>query len=568
MIGFKKFWTILDNKQKRNFLFIVPLLLFGTVLEVMSLGMVIPLITAIISPDRLNFDFISNFLNLSYFFQNNLILVIIGLVLVVFIFKNLYLIFLYSQFIKFATSLEASVSNTIYSKYLHQPYIFFIKNKSSNLISNLTAETRLFTNSYTIPIFFFIVESLVVISIFILILFLSSRSLLFLILFMGVVGLILSTLLRKNVKKWGEIRSTNDNFKVSYLQQGIESIKQTLMQNNQNLFINNFKKHIDSNADVTNKSFIVSQLPRILYEILGIIALLCFITVLVTSGKLNSQSLIELGFYVAVAYRIVPSLNKILVSYQQLKFSDVVLGIISKELKLDVEKNNQPSKNIDFNNIIKVKNLSFYYPDSKIKSLNNINLEITKGDFIGIKGESGSGKTTLLDTIIGLLEPHSGFVEVDDHNIYENIYHWRSKIGYVPQSTLLIDDTIKNNISFGIKNENIDEDRIFEVVKLTRLDKLINNLSEGINSQVGHNGSNLSGGEKQRIGIARALYLNPEILAMDEPTSSLDTKTEVDIIDSINGLIGKKTIIVVSHRDSLISRCNKIFKINDGKLIE
>ena len=166
------------------------------------------------------------------------------------------------------------------------------------------------------------------------------------------------------------------------------------------------------------------------------------------------------------------------------------------------------------------------------------------------------------------MEPHSGSVEVDDNNIYENIYHWRSKIGYVPQSTLLIDDTIKNNISFGIKDENIDEDRIFEVVRLTKLDKLINNLPDGINGQVGHNGSNLSGGERQRIGIARALYLNPEILAMDEPTSSLDSKTEMDIIDSINSLIGKKTIIVVSHRDSLISRCNKIFKISDGKLVK
>ena len=567
MIGFKKFWTILDEKQRRRFLYIIPLLLFGTLLEIMSLGMVIPLITAIISPEQINLNILNLYFEFSNFFLENVILFIIGLVLIIFILKNFYLIFLYSQFIKFATSLEASVSNSIYTKYLHQPYIFFIKNKSSKLISNLTAETRLFTNGYTIPIFFFIVELLVVVSILILILFLSSKSLLTLIFFMGISGLILSTLLRKNVKKWGEIRSDNDNFKVSYLQQGIGSIKQTLMQSNQSLFINNFKKHIDSNADVTNKAFIVSQLPRILYEILGIIALLCFITILVISGKLNTGSLIELGFYVAVAYRVVPSLNKILVSYQQLKFSDVVLEILSKELKLETKSQNNLDKNIFFNESITVSNLSFYYPKSKTKTLNNLHLEIKKGDFIGIKGESGSGKTTLLDTIIGLLEPHSGSIKVDNVDINENIINWRSKIGYVPQSTLLIDDTIKNNIIFGTNGLDVDDKKIYEVIKLTKLDKLIKNLPLGINAQVGQNGSNLSGGERQRIGIARALYLNPEILAMDEPTSSLDTKIENEIIDSINNLIGKKTIIVVSHRESLISRCDKIFKITDGRLI-
>ena len=570
MTSFKNFWEILNKKQKKNFLFIIPLLLFGTLLEILSLGMIIPLITSIIAPDKVNLDFLLPLIDTFDLnvIGTNMIVVIVSLVLGVFLFKNFFLVYLYSQFIKFATSLEAHISDSIYTKYLHQPYIFFIKNKSSKLISNLTAETRMFTNSFTIPIFYFINDFLVVISIFILILFVGSKSLIILLLIMGLAGIILTFILRKNVKKWGEIRSHNDEHKISYLEQAIDSIKQTIMQNNQAHFINNFKKHIESNADVTNKAWIVSRLPRVLYEILGIIALSSFILILVFNGKLDNNALIELGFYVAVAYRVVPSLNIMLASYQQLRFSHIVMAIISKELNLSYEKKIDNNKKINFNDSIKISNASFSYPESKFNSLNKINLSIKKGDFIGIKGESGSGKTTLLDIIIGLLDTSEGKLEADGVNINENINNWRNKIGYVPQATLLIDDTIKKNIIFGADAKSVNEDRLLEVIKITKLDKLVRNSINGLDTFVGPNGSKLSGGEKQRIGIARALYLDPEILAMDEPTSSLDTQTENEIIESINNLIGKKTLIVVSHRDSLISRCNKIFNISDGKLIE
>ena len=570
MTSLKKFWEILNNKQKKQFLLIVPLLLFGTLLEILSLGMVIPLITSIISPDKVNLDILLpliNFFDLNVL-GSNMIVIIVSFVLGIFLLKNFYLIFLYSQFIKFATSLEVHITDSIYKKYLHQPYIFFINNKSSKLISNLTIETRMFTNSFTIPIFYFINDLLVVISIFILVLFVGSKSLIILLLIMGLAGLILTLVLRKNVKKWGETRSHNDEYKISYLEQAIDSIKQTIMQNNQEHFINNFKKHLLSNADVTNKSWIVSRLPRVLYEILGIIALSSFVLILVFNGELNTNAMIELGFYVAIAYRVVPSLNIMLVSFQQLRFSHVVMNIISKELKLSYEKKIDNNKKINFNDSIKISNMSFSYPESKVKSLDAINLIIKRGDFIGIKGESGSGKTTLLDIIIGLLEASEGKLEADGVNINENINNWRTRIGYVPQSTLLIDDTIKKNIIFGTNIENVNEDRLVDIIKITKLDKLVRNSINGWDTFVGPNGSKLSGGEKQRIGIARALYLDPEILAMDEPTSSLDIHTENEIIESINNLIGKKTLIVVSHRENLISKCNKIFNISDGKLIE
>ena len=280
-----------------------------------------------------------------------------------------------------------------------------------------------------------------------------------------------------------------------------------------------------------------------------------------------------LGVFAVASFRIVPGASRILTSYQTIRHLEPSVKILLQEFtskdntsakdELHLKEKNLPLK---FQKEINLTNLSFSYPIRKEFSLSKISMTVKKGDFIGIIGETGSGKSTLVNLLTGLLKPSEGKVEVDKLNINSNLPEWYKKIGYVPQSVYLMDDTIRKNIAFGLREDDIDDALIKQAVEKASLNKFLDNLTDGLETIVGEKGIRLSGGQQQRIGIARALYRDPEILILDEATSSLDQQTEKKIIESIQLLKRKKTLIIITHRLVTIKDCDKIFFIDKGKI--
>jgi len=280
-----------------------------------------------------------------------------------------------------------------------------------------------------------------------------------------------------------------------------------------------------------------------------------------------------LGVFAIASFRIIPGASRIFTSFQLIKYRQPTIELLSKEFNpknyIYAQKNSQ-SKDLNiplkFQKEINLRNLCFSYPIRKEFYLSEISMTIKKGNFIGIIGETGSGKSTLINLFTGLLRPSEGKIEVDELNIFSNLSEWHKKIGYVPQSIYLTDDTVRKNIAFGLRENDIDDDLIKQAVEKASLSEFLKNLPNGLDTIVGEKGIRISGGQQQRIGIARALYRNPEILILDEATSSLDNLTEKKIMDSIHFLKRKKTLIVVTHRLSTVNKCDKIFFINKGKI--
>jgi ABC-type multidrug transport system fused ATPase/permease subunit len=374
--------------------------------------------------------------------------------------------------------------------------------------------------------------------------------------------------LRKKMELWGHSRQYHDGLRIQHVQQGLGSIKEIKLFGRENGFASVFEVHNFGNADVLRKQYFMREVPRLAIESVAVTAL-AIVVVLISLGS-ESQTLIPtLALFAAAAFRVMPSLNRIIVMSSVVSFGKSVIDNLAKELLLEEENfKDGRTKQITFMNEIKINEVDFSYNETSQLVLKDINISISKGEMVGFIGGSGSGKTTLIDIILGLLNPTKGNILIDGIDIKKNIRNWQSSIGYVPQDIYLTDNTLKNNIAIGVDDNDICLDSIVQSYKDARLEEFIDSLEDGVNTIVGERGSRISGGQKQRIGIARALYNRPSILVLDESTSALDPETEKGILKTINALKGKMTILMITHRESTLSHCDRVFRVSDGKIKE
>jgi ABC-type bacteriocin/lantibiotic exporter with double-glycine peptidase domain len=393
-----------------------------------------------------------------------------------------------------------------------------------------------------------------------------------LIVFFGFSAFIFQLFTSSKIKNWGNIRVMNVTQMNKTLLESFGAIKELKLLKAEEFFVRRIKKNLNNSSNVTIKQTTLQQIPRYYLEFVTIAGICSLILVMIIQSKPVDSILPTLGLFFAGAFRIIPSLNRIMGSLQAVQFLRPSIDLLYDEFYyINNYNNGNISKSFEvdlgFKNKFSMQNINFSYGSSNVCAIKDLSLDIYRGETIGLIGKSGSGKSTLIDLILGLYRPSSGEIKIDDQIVTErNIRKWQKKIGYVPQSIYLTDDTIRNNIAFGLPLEEINDNLLSDAIKDAQLTEFISNIELGLDTIIGEKGVRISGGQRQRIGIARALYKKPEILILDEATSALDNSTEEDFMKAVDLLKGERTIIIVAHRLSTLKNCDKIYSLSNGVL--
>lgn len=560
----KKIFFILSKEDKK---FLFSLLLFSvfiSFIESFAISLVMPFIT--LASDFSYFDKNKYLIQLKDYLALPVfeIIVYFGVVLIVFyVLRALLNSYYFHLLARFSKGRYHAIAYKVFAKFLNTDYENFTQKNQSEILKSITGEV--YNLSTMISSFLLMMsEIFVVLLLYTLMLLVNYKITLFLSLFMIINAFILIKVLSPIVKKAGLKREEAMKNFFEILNTNLNNFKLIKLKTKEDGVLNLFKtqSEIFARANITNES--VSAMPRIYLEGVGFCILVFIVVFLVFKNQSDiSGILATISIFVLALYRLMPSANRIITSYHDLLYYRSSLDIIYQILKQKEESLGE--EKIDFDKELKLENLTFGYKDKK-NLFTCLNLSIKKGEKIAFIGESGCGKSTLVDIIIGLLSPREGRVLLDENELnMKNVKNYRQKIGYIPQNIYLFNDSIAKNISFG---DEVDEEKLQRVIKQANLEHFVKNLPQGVQTKVGDGGSNLSGGQKQRIAIARALYLDPEILVLDEATSALDTESEARIMDEIYKISKDKTMIIIAHRLSTITRCDSIYRLENGKLFK
>ncbi len=539
------------------------------ILEMLSVGIILPLVGMLTQGNiSTKYSFLVYFLELAgYPNQTRIIIFSMLILLIIYFVKNVFLAFLVKKQTSFAFGIQAELSQRLYANYIHQPYEFHLHRNSAQLIQNVTTEVNFFCSHALIPSMLVLSESLVILSIGGLLMFVEPMGTFTVFLFFGFTVFLFGKMTRSILFNWGEKRQLNEGLRLQNLQQALGGIKDVKLTGCENSFLSNYHINNLSVAEAGKYHTAMQQYPRLALEFLAVCGLCLLMIVKIIYSKNTEDIAPILSLFALAAFRVIPSVNRILGAIQTLKYMGPVINTLDSELSIQLNKSDVIEANYSvelFENNIHVDNISFSYKKSSKNVLKNVSFKIKKGSMVGLIGQSGSGKSTMVDIILGLLAPDKGSVFVDGNNIQANVRSWQSQIGYVSQAIYLIDDTIEKNIAFGVDKSKIDDCAMQKAIDDSQLREFIESLPDGLNTIVGERGARLSGGQRQRIGIARALYRQPKILIFDEATSALDINTEKDFMESINSLRRNKTILVVAHRLSTVSECDQLYLFDKG----
>ncbi|EFO4787447.1 ABC-type lipopolysaccharide transporter PglK [Campylobacter jejuni] len=560
----KKLFFILSKEDKNFLFFLLVFSVFVSFIETFAISLVMPFIT--LASDFSYFDrnkyliSLKEYLNIPVFE----IIVYFGVGLIVFyVFRALLNAYYFHLLARFSKGRYHVIAYKVFSKFLNINYEKFTQKNQSEILKSITGEV--YNLSTMISSFLLLMsEIFVVLLLYALMLLINYKITLFLSIFMVLNAFILVKILSPIIKKAGVRREEAMKNFFEILNTNLNNFKFIKLKTKEDGVLSLFKAQSEafSKANITNES--VAAVPRIYLEGIGFCVLVFIVVFLVLKNESDISGILStISIFVLALYRLMPSVNRIITSYHDLLYYHSSLDIIYQNLRQEEE--NLGEEKLSFNQELKIYNLSFGYEGKKYL-FKNLNLNIKKGEKIAFIGESGCGKSTLVDLIIGLLKPKEGQILIDKQELNaNNTKNYRQKIGYIPQNIYLFNDSIAKNITFG---DAVDEEKLNRVIKQANLEHFIKNLSQGVQTKVGDGGSNLSGGQKQRIAIARALYLEPEILVLDEATSALDTQSEAKIMDEIYKISKDKTMIIIAHRLSTITQCDKVYRLEHGKLKE
>ncbi|MFC4313406.1 ABC transporter ATP-binding protein [Steroidobacter flavus] len=570
-----KLWGLLNRSQRRRVWLLLGPMFVGMAMEALSVGLIVPLIALFTQPDYAH-RYPALQPVLAALGNPDHVTLVVGSMLaliVVYAIKAAFLAFLAWQQTSFAYGVQAQLSQRLFTAYLRRPYPFHLQRNSAQLLRNLTAEVSALVNSALIPGMLLMAEALVLIGLLTLLLFVEPLGATLVILALGAAAGGFHWLTRRRIARWGTARQHHEGLRIQHLQQGLGGVKDVKLLGCEQEFSERYRPHNFKSAHVAHLQATLQQLPRLWLELLAVSGLALLVITMVARGRELASVLPTLALFAAAAFRLMPSANRVISGIQALRYGLPAIEVLHTELSAVTQPDDASAAAITgvelpFRRDIQLEGVTYTYPGAAQPALRELSVTIHSGQIVGFIGASGAGKSTLVDLILGLLSPDAGSVRIDGHDMRGNPRSWQNQIGYVPQTIYLTDDSLLHNVAFGVPRTEIDEAAVWRALRAAQMEEFVRSLPEGLQTSMGERGVRLSGGQRQRIGIARALYRDPKVLFLDEATSALDTATERGVMQAVLALRGSKTIIIVAHRMSTVESCDRLYRLDHGRVVE
>lgn len=574
----KKMNVLLDGKQKVKMGGIVVLMIIGAILEACSIGLVIPVITTLLDPEAVKGEgYLGNvyrFLGLESTSQFTIVMLVA--IIAAFVLKNIFLYFQNVVQLRFVYTNQFSTSRRMMINFMERPYEYYLNADTSVIQRSITSDVN---NMYGLILSSLqLVSEMIMFVVLVIVLMTQDPLMIFTIaLLLVAVLLIIKCILKPIMIKAGEDNQEYYSGLYKWIDQSVMGIKEIKIANKANYFINEYSKCGAGYVDAVQKYNIYNATPRLLIETVCIAGLVLYLIIQIASGKEVTAMITQIGVFAVAAMRLLPSANRINNYLTSISYFEPFFMGVSDNLQEEI---NDRSVNysaqayearkeickLPVREKIELKGIVYKYPNTEVLIFDHADMVIPVGCSVGVVGTSGAGKTTIIDVLLGLLTIQEGRILADGVEVREHYEEWLKNIGYIPQTIFMIDASIRKNVAFGVPDEEIDDNKVWEALKEAQLDEFVRGLPEGLDTGIGERGIRLSGGQRQRIGIARALFEDPEVLVLDEATSALDNETEAAIMDSINRLHGRKTLVIIAHRLQTIEKCDMVYRVEKGRI--
>jgi ATP-binding cassette subfamily C protein len=564
--------ALLDSRGRRRLTFLGIAVFINSVLEMVSLGMILPMIALVSDPGILEKSRTLHWVYVtSGASSQRAFLTLLGIFLLAFtIARNIYLYIVSRQQAHFCHIEAARISIDLLGTYLRAPFTMHLKRNSAELISMADYATEQVFALVMMPFLIFVTEASAVTAVLALLLFVEPGATLALMALLGVSAGTLIYFLRAKLALLGQRAFALRIARVKALQQSLHSIKEIKVSGRVAFFLEAFRAPRQEHAEVQSLSDALAQSPRQVIEASVVGGLLLVIIIILSQGRPSADLVKVLALFAMAAFRVMPSANRLVNAYNAMRQGADYLEKTNKDY-FDSSLSEPSAATVSherFDSMINFRRVAFTYENAPAPALDHVSLEIARGESIGLVGRSGAGKSTLIDVMLGLLIPQSGEITIDGHDVTGMPRVWQALVGYVPQTVSLIDDSLRNNVAFGLPDGEIDDARVWQALEEAHLGEFTRSLPGRLDTSLGERGLRISGGQRQRIGIARALYRNPPILIFDEATAALDGESEREIGRAIEGLRKSKTLITIAHRLSTVQRCDRLYIMDHGRITD
>lgn len=577
----QKVGYLFDKRQKRQLVGLAVLILIGGMLETLGVSLLLPVVQVLMNPedilDNQLVAMVVDFLHIQT--STQLIIIMLGTLIVLYIVKNAYLLFQTYVQNTFVTRNRNRMISRVMREFLNRPYEVYL-GADIPTVFRLTDSDIPNAFQLILVLIQMVTEIVVVVSLCIVVVVISPAMSLFIVtVFLGMT-LMITKVLKPRLNQIGHRNQSIQSRIAKWRIQSIYGLKDVKVLHREEFFVRNYYESGAIGANVARNYAVLNNLPRLLIETVFMVSVLLFILLYMLRGGDIKVLVPQLSAMAVAGIRVMPGTNRINTYLSEIAYSqpclDYLYDNLNESMKMDVngsvtgltKEDGHSLPKVELRDKIVLDHITYAYPNTDKNIFTDAHMEVKKGQSVGIMGPSGAGKSTIVDILLGLLHVQGGTITCDGVNIFDNYPAWLAKIGYIPQSIYLIDESIRDNIAFGIDADKIDDKRIWEVLEEAQLREFVEELPEGLDTTIGDRGVRISGGQRQRLGIARALYHNPEILVFDEATSALDTDTEKAVMDAINSFHGRKTMVIIAHRLNTIAKCDVIYKVEDEKITE